>query len=228
MNNNKKKVLPSILSADFSDLKSDIEKVVKAGIDTLHIDVMDGHFVPNITIGPPVLKSIKKRFNNIFYDVHLMIDNPERYIKPFADAGADLLNIHLETGDAVYIDNVLSNIRDFNIKTGLTIKPNTNVTELTPYLDDIDLILIMTVEPGFGGQSFMDNASQKIKILSDLKKSNNYNYIIEVDGGINRNSLDKAITLGTDWFVIGSAIFEKEDITAESHYYIEKTAGDKN
>jgi ribulose-phosphate 3-epimerase len=218
----KKKILPSILSANFANLKTDINEVLKAGIDTLHIDVMDGHFVPNISIGPPVLKSLKKEFSDIFYDVHLMIENPQKYIKPFSDSGADLLNIHIETGDKQYITQTLSEIKKLGLQAGITCNPDTPIEKLAPFFEYIDLILIMTVYPGFGGQSFIKSASKKVQFLSEKKAKKNYKYIIEIDGGINKITIDEANKLGAEWFVIGSAIFEKDNIKDETNYYQNK------
>lgn len=215
-----KKILPSILSADFSNLSNDISKVIDAGIDSLHIDVMDGHFVPNISIGPPVLKSLKTKFPDIFFDVHLMITNPEKYIKSFVDAGADLLNIHLEIGDYDSIISNLNLIKSYGLYCGLTCNPGTPIEKIKPFLDKIDLVLVMTVQPGFGGQSFIYQAAEKIIYLSKNKSDNNYNYIIQIDGGINKNTFDTAKYLGAEWFVIGSAIFEKNDIKKEAEFYM--------
>ena len=212
-----RKILPSILSANFAKLENDILKVQNAGIDSLHIDVMDGHFVPNISIGPMVLKSLKKRFPDIFYDVHLMITHPENYIEPFSNAGADLINFHIEIGEKV--PGIIQEVRKLNKKVGITINPDTEVESLNNYFNKVDLILVMTVQPGFGGQSFIDKAALKIKKLSEIKKKNNYNFIIETDGGVNRQTIKIVYDYGTEWFVIGSAIFRK-DISEEIKYYL--------
>lgn len=216
----KKKILPSILSANFLNLESDIIQTIEAGIDSLHIDIMDGHFVPNISIGPFILKLLKKRFADLFYDVHLMITNPEKYITPFANAGADLLNFHIEIGDKNKIETIISDIKKLNKKVGLTINPNTSVENLLPFCKEVDLILVMTVEPGFGGQSFIKSAAEKIKKLSELKKKHGFNYIIEIDGGLNRQTINDALVFGAEWFVLGSAIFEQNDIFKETEFYL--------
>ncbi len=197
------KVSPSILSADFAILKEEIETIKSS--DMVHIDVMDGMFVPNITIGPCVIKSIRA-YTDMFFDVHLMIENPIRYIDDFVKAGSDLITIHYETEN---VKECLEYIRNKNVKVGLSIKPKTAVKEIIPYLGMVDLVLVMSVEPGFGGQSFMYDAVNKIKELSDLK--NKYHYEIEVDGGINAQTAALCKEAGADILVAGSYIFKLDD-----------------
>jgi len=217
----KKKIIPSILSADFTILGEQLKEIIKAGIDVLHIDVMDGHFVPNISIGTPVIKSIKKNFPDFYLDVHLMISNPEKHIQLFSEAGADLLNIHYEISNKNQILDIIKEIRKLDKNVGLTINPDTDVKNIENYLDYLDLILIMSVFPGFGGQKFIESSIDKIKYLSEIKKKKNYKFVVEVDGGINRETIAKVKKAGADWFVIGSAIFEKPDIFNETKYYID-------
>ncbi len=200
------KISPSILSADFSNLKGSIDEI-KDYCEYIHIDVMDGVFVNNITIGIPVVKALKKHFSNIF-DVHLMIVNPIKYIKEFAEAGSDIITFHYETGNVL---QTINEIKKYNKKVGLSIKPGTDPKEIIEYLALVDLVLVMSVEPGFGGQKFMDNSLNKIKYLSELKKACNYSYEIEVDGGINAETSKLVKQAGVDVMVAGSFIFSAEN-----------------
>ena len=201
---NKILVAPSILSADFANLERDIKKVENSGADWLHIDVMDGHFVPNITIGVPVVKSIKK-ITNLPLDVHLMIENPQMYIEPFAQAGADILTFHYEA-----VNNpkeVLLKIREQGMKAGISIKPKTLPNVLDGLYEYIDLILIMTVEPGFGGQKFMEECAEKLNYYKNLE-----NIYLEVDGGINEQTSKIAVKNGANVLVAGNYIYKAENI----------------
>jgi len=199
-------VSPSILSADFANLGRDIKRVEDAGADWLHVDVMDGHFVPNISIGVPVVKSIKK-VTNIPLDVHLMIENPEKYIVAFAKAGADIITVHYEACEDT-LDDVISMIRKLNLKVGVSIKPKTSPERLFPYLDKIDLALIMTVEPGFGGQEFMHHCAMKIPLI---KQKVDEKFIIQVDGGVNNITSKICTSLGANSLVAGKYIYSSED-----------------
>ena len=199
-----KKIAPSILAADFANLEKEIKAVALAGADYLHVDVMDGHFVPNLTIGIPVVEAIKK-VSPIPLDVHLMIDQPEKYIDAFLNAGSDILTVHFESSSLQKIKESLTKIRS-RAKSGLTLKPGTDVTNLTSLLPLCDLVLVMTVEPGFGGQSFMQDQVKKIEWLFEQRKQLKLNFLIEVDGGVNletRKYLDQA-----DILVAGSYIFK--------------------
>lgn len=199
-------ISPSILSADFANLERDIKRVEKAGADWLHIDVMDGHFVPNITIGVPVVKSIKK-VTSVPLDVHLMIENPEKYIEAFKNAGADIITFHYEAVDDVLA--VIKLIKSYGIKAGLSIKPETKAEKILEFLPKLDLMLVMTVEPGFGGQAFMHNCAQKIV---EIRQNASENLIIQVDGGINNVTGHVCISLGANSLVAGNYIYEHNDI----------------
>ena len=199
-------ISPSILSADFANLERDIKRVEDAGADWIHVDVMDGHFVPNITIGVPVVKSIKK-VTNLPLDVHLMIENPEKYIEPFAKAGADILTFHYEAVNDV--SAIVDLIKSFGIKAGMSIKPKTSPDEILKYLEILDLFLVMTVEPGFGGQSFMEDCAEKIPTI---KRHAPENLIIQVDGGINAQTAKICTSYGANSLVAGNYIYKSGNI----------------
>lgn len=201
-------VSPSILSADFANLERDIQLVENNGADWIHVDVMDGHFVPNITIGIPVVKSIKK-VTKLPLDVHLMIENPEKYIKDFANAGADILTFHYEAVKKENIKNLISEIKELGVKAGLSIKPKTQPEEIFKFLQDLDLVLVMTVEPGFGGQKFMEDCAEKIKLIKQHAPENLY---IQVDGGINAQTGKICTEFGANSLVAGSYIYKAENI----------------
>ena len=201
------KIAPSILSADFSALGSEIDMVTAAGADWIHVDVMDGLFVPNLTIGMPVVKSLKSKCH-IPMDVHLMIEKPERYIEAFIKAGADYLTLHVESTEV--LGESLKKIKALGCKPGITLRPKTNLDLIKPYLDLVDLVLVMTVEPGFGGQSFMFEQMEKVMTLKKWRTQNLGNYLIEVDGGINAQTAKICIEAGADVLVAGNAVFKGE------------------
>ncbi len=200
-------VSPSLLSADFAELATEMNKVTEAGADWLHVDVMDGHFVPNLTLGMPIIKSIKP-YAKIPLDVHLMIDKPERYIEQFIDAGAQYLTLHVES--TAELKSSLEKIRQLGCKPGITLRPKTSIESLKPFLNCVDLVLVMTVEPGFGGQSFMEDQVEKINILKKWRDQGLGSYLIEVDGGISAKTAPVCISAGADVLVAGSAVFRGE------------------
>lgn len=198
---------PSLLSANFYNLENDLKVLYEENIKYLHLDVMDGVFVPNISMGIPVISSIKKHTGDTFIlDTHLMIINPEKYIDNFKDAGSDIITFHREASDN-YL-KLIDYIKSKGIKAGISISPETDVKAIDDALDKVDLVLIMSVHPGFGGQKFMDNALDKIKYLKDMKTKNNYNYLIEVDGGVYVENANKVIDAGCDLIVSGSGVFK--------------------
>ena len=204
-------VAPSLLSCDFANIEREVKAVTAAGADWLHVDVMDGHFVNNITIGPPVVKAIKK-VSDIPLDVHLMIENPEKYVDEFIKAGSDYLTIHVEATKNPL--DVLRKIKAQNVNPGITLRPSTSISEILPFLDEVSLVLIMTVEPGFGGQSFMHEQVEKIKILRKEIEQRKLDIHIEVDGGINKETAKICREAGANAFVSGSYIFNSGKETA--------------
>ena len=201
-------ISPSILSADFSKLGDDIKRLEESGADMIHVDVMDGHFVPNLTIGPPVIKSLRK-YTKLPFDVHLMIDPVHKYIKDYSDAGADIITFHPEATEN--IPETINLIKSFNKKVGISLNPDTKVDAAEQHLDKIDLILIMSVYPGFGGQKFMGEVVQKIKDLDKTRREKNLNFKIEIDGGINFETSKIAINAGVDILVSGTTIFKENN-----------------
>ncbi|SNX55589.1 ribulose-phosphate 3-epimerase [Thermoanaerobacterium sp. RBIITD] len=197
-------ISPSILSADFSNLLAEVKKVERAGVEYLHIDVMDGHFVPNITIGPVVIKCLKDR-TNIPFDVHLMIEDPDKYIKDFVESGAKNITVHQEA--CVHLDRTIQYIKSMGIKASVALNPATSLGTLKYILPYVDIVLIMTVNPGFGGQKFIDVMYEKIKELSTIRKKRALKFKIEVDGGININNIKDIVLAGADIIVAGSSIF---------------------
>lgn len=203
-----KKIAPSILSADFSRLADEVRAVEKAGADVIHVDVMDGHFVPNITIGPLVVQGLKK-LTSLPLDVHLMIENPERYVEVFAQAGSDWITIHAET--CPHLKRMIKKVHQLRARPGIVLKPATPLKTLFPVLDEIDLVLIMSVNPGFGGQSFIPSTLKKIERLRKIVDQNRYPLEIEVDGGVKVENIREVSTAGGDVFVVGTGIFKTEN-----------------
>lgn len=203
-----KKIYPSLLSADFLNLENEIKALEEAQIDGLHFDVMDGQFVPNISIGIPILDSVRA-ITQLPIDVHLMIEQPEQYINTFAEHGADMISVHVEATQ--HIHRALQMIKNAGKKAGVVINPGTPVESLLPVLEIVDFVLVMTVNPGFGGQSFIEACAAKVKILRDLRQSLNLNFNIEVDGGINNETIKICADNGADMFVTGSYFFKQKD-----------------
>ena len=202
------KISPSILSADFSQLGNEIKRLEEAGADMIHVDVMDGHFVPNLTIGPPVIKSLRK-YTNLIFDVHLMISPVHKYIKDFADAGANIITIHPEATEN--LKESINLIRSLNKKVGVSLNPDSKIDLIKDILKDIDLVLIMSVHPGFGGQKFIPDVINKIEKLKLIKSEKNFNFDIEVDGGINFENSKSVIKAGANILVSGTTIFKSNN-----------------
>ena len=202
------KISPSILSADFSQLGNEIKRLEEGGADMIHVDVMDGHFVPNLTIGPPVIKALKKH-SSVLFDVHLMISPVNNYIEAYSDAGADIITIHPEaTND---LTSSILKIKELKKKVGVSLNPETKIDIILNVLDQIDLVLIMSVNPGFGGQKFMPEVLTKIKELKKIQKEKSLNFDIEIDGGINFENSKKAIEAGANILVSGTTIFKSNN-----------------
>lgn len=202
------KIAPSILSADFSRLGEEIKDVEQGGSDYIHVDVMDGHFVPNITIGPLIVESIRP-ITNLPLDVHLMIENPDHYIEQFAQAGADILTVHQEA--CPHLHRTIQLIKSHGVKAGVVINPATPAESIKPILQDVDLVLLMTVNPGFGGQSFIDSVVPKIKQISSWREELGLSFEIEIDGGVKKGTAKRCVDAGADVLVAGSAVFKQED-----------------
>ena len=213
------KIAPSILSADFSKLGEEVAAAEKAGAELIHIDVMDGHFVPNITIGPLVVKAIRN-ITKLPFDVHLMIENPDNYIKEFADSGADIITVHEEA--SVHLHRTIQNIKECGAKAGVSVNPGTPLCNIEPVLPYLDMVLIMSVNPGFGGQKFIPESLQKIKQLEEMISESKLDIDIEVDGGVTVDNVSEVDWAGADIVVMGSAFYNSEDYAATVKAVMEK------
>jgi ribulose-phosphate 3-epimerase len=201
-------ISPSILSADFSQLGNEIKRLEQGGADMIHVDVMDGHFVPNLTMGPPIIKALRQ-YTTLPFDVHLMIAPVHKYIKDYAEAGADIITIHPEATEN--LENSIQHIKNLNKKVGVSLNPDTKINLITDLLNEIDLVLIMSVNPGFGGQKFMPEVLEKVKELKKIKNQKNVKFDIEIDGGINFDNNKLAIEAGANNLVSGTTIFKKNN-----------------
>ena len=212
------KLAPSILSADFADLLKDIKVVENAGAEWLHIDIMDGHFVPNISFGPMVMKAVQGKVDMVF-DVHLMIENPDQYIKEFVDAGADIITVHQEA--CPHLHRTIQLIKSYGVKAGVSLNPGTSLATVEEVLPELDMVLIMSVNPGFGGQSFIETSLDKIKRLNDMIVSRNLTMDIQVDGGVKLDNVKSVLDAGATSIVAGSAVFKADDVTKRVHDFKE-------
>ena len=203
------KLAPSILSADFSRLAEQVNEIEKAGAHLIHVDVMDGHFVPNITFGAPVMKSLLGK-TGIPFDVHLMIENPDMYIADFVTENTEYITVHQEA--CIHLHRTIQNIRSHGVRAGVSINPATPVCMIEEVLSDVDMVLVMSVNPGFGGQKFIPSALDKIRTLDSIRKERNLDFVIEIDGGAGTDNIDEILAAGTDIVVAGSSVFKKGDI----------------
>ena len=203
------KLAPSILSADFGHLAEDVKKIEEGGADYIHVDVMDGHFVPNISFGAPVMKCLNGK-TSLPYDVHLMIENPDRYIDDFVTPQTEYITVHQEA--CVHLHRTIQNIKSKGVKAGVSINPATPVSTLECILTDVDLVLIMSVNPGFGGQKFIPGALGKVRELAEVKRSKGLDFVIEIDGGITLDNIGEVMEAGVEMAVAGSAVFKAEDV----------------
>ena len=203
------KLAPSILSADFSRLAEQVKEIEKAGAHLIHVDVMDGHFVPNITFGAPVMKSLLGK-TGIPFDVHLMIENPDIYIADFVTENTEYITVHQEA--CIHLHRTIQNIRSHGVRAGVSINPATPVCMIEEVLSDVDMVLVMSVNPGFGGQKFIPSALDKIRALDNIRKERNLDFVIEIDGGAGADNIDEILAAGTDIVVAGSSVFKKGDI----------------
>lgn len=204
------KIAPSLLSADFANLKEEIRKIEEGGADYLHLDVMDGTYVPNITFGQPVIKKLRE-ITSLPFDVHLMVDKPERFIEDFYDAGADILTVHAEA--TMHLNRTIQIIKSYGMKAGVALNPATSLDALGYILDDIDLVLLMTVNPGFGGQTYINSMSRKINKLRRIIDDSNLDILLEIDGGVKLSNAKELVDLGVDILIAGAGVFSAEDIT---------------
>lgn len=203
---------PSILAADFANLGDNIKACVKGGVNWIHCDIMDGHFVPNISYGPAIVKAASQSAPDAFIDVHLMIENPDNFVDDYFQAGADLISVHYET--CPHLHRTIQNIKKYGIMAGVVVNPATSLHNIEPILEYVDLVLIMSVNPGFGGQSFIDSSYAKLEELADLRELGGHGFLIQIDGGVGLKNIKKVSEAGADVLVAGSSVFSTDNITA--------------
>lgn len=203
---------PSILAADFTKLGADIQQTLDGGVQWIHCDIMDGHFVPNISYGPSIVKQVSAISGDAFMDVHLMIEDPDRYIDDFVNAGADMITVHIET--CPHLHRTIQSIKKHGIMAGVALNPATALYQAEPILEYVDMVLLMSVNPGFGGQSFIESTHERLQELCDIREAGSYGFLIEVDGGVNLKNIRKTAESGADVLVAGSSVFKANDITA--------------
>lgn len=214
-----KKLAPSILSADFSKLAEDVARTEKGGADYIHVDVMDGHFVPNITYGAVVMKSLEGK-TNLPFDVHLMIENPDDFLEDFVTDNTAYITVHQEA--CPHLHRTIQHIKSLGVKAGVSINPATTLATLDFILDDVDMVLVMSVNPGFGGQKFIPSAMEKVRELAEIRRAEELDFEIEIDGGVNLDNVQEIASVGTDIIVAGSAIFHTEDIEETTKQFVKK------
>ena len=214
-----KKLAPSILSADFSKLAEDVAKIEAGGADYIHVDVMDGHFVPNISFGAAVMKSLEGK-TKLPYDVHLMIENPDQYLEDFVTPNTAFITVHQEA--CTHLNRTIQHIKSLGVKAGVSLNPATSLSTLDYILEDVDMVLIMSVNPGFGGQKFIPSALEKIRELAEIRRAEELDFEIEIDGGVNLDNVHEIVSAGTDIVVAGSAVFKTPDIEETTKQFISK------
>ena len=214
-----KKLAPSILSADFSKLAEDVAKIEAGGADYIHVDVMDGHFVPNISFGAAVMKSLEGK-TKLPYDVHLMIENPDQYLEDFVTPNTAFITVHQEA--CTHLNRTIQHIKSLGVKAGVSLNPATSLSTLDYILEDVDMVLIMSVNPGFGGQKFIPSALEKIRELAEIRRAEELDFEIEIDGGVNLDNVQEIVSAGTDIVVAGSAVFKTPDIEETTKQFISK------
>ncbi len=212
MNFNLPVLAPSILAADFTNLESEVKAALKGGANWIHCDIMDGHFVPNISFGPNVVKQVSKIAPDAFIDSHLMIENPDQYIDLFVDAGSEMISVHFET--CSHLHRTIQHIKSHGIMAGVAINPATSLYNIEPILADVDMVVLMSVNPGFGGQSFIESSYSRLQELVDLRETGEHGFLIQVDGGVNLKNISKVAEAGADILVAGSAVFSAKDVSA--------------